>query len=491
MGSPADLTLGTSQAPSTNATTNTAAATTTTTVLSKSSPSSFVGDRLQRMRKLEEYLQSLEDERRKIEAFKRELPLCMQLLDETIESSKEQLSAIQALRPTNLRGPLQLLQVVTQSSSQQLVQDERDTSTTVSSPAASGGHQRGGLEFIPLKRLSETRQQRDDEGDDDDDRELGDQSDSCLATRGIDIGRKAWMAEAQIWTQQSEPMEVHHESPEQEQSSVTSSRLFFSSTQRPAGAFLPFIRGRQQVTAVAPLLSHSTNGTGSAAAADLSLSSLDQMSSPTDVHGFGGGAESEVGSIDVVSLKTADQNQALDAQAYKEMQGPESNGASGAGSTSVGIISHSHRKSRRCWSPELHRRFVCALQQLGGSQVATPKQIRELMKVDGLTNDEVKSHLQKYRLHTRRPSPSPQSLVVLGGIWVPPEYAAVAAAAAQPTSGVYNPSQQIRSMLESNRPVKRQPIQVLQNEMLHTSLSQEHRDHSASSFMHLIITGSC
>ncbi|KAM1483701.1 hypothetical protein ACFXTO_035842 [Malus domestica] len=28
-------------------------------------------------------------------------------------------------------------------------------------------------------------------------------------------------------------------------------------------------------------------------------------------------------------------------------------------------------------------------------QAATPKQIRELMKFDGLTNDEVKSHLQK------------------------------------------------------------------------------------------------
>uniref|UniRef100_A0A0A9CL96 HTH myb-type domain-containing protein n=1 Tax=Arundo donax TaxID=35708 RepID=A0A0A9CL96_ARUDO len=62
------------------------------------------------------------------------------------------------------------------------------------------------------------------------------------------------------------------------------------------------------------------------------------------------------------------------------------------------------RKARRCWSPELHRRFVAALQRLGGAQVATPKQIRELMKVDGLTNDEVKSHLQKYRLHTRRAS---------------------------------------------------------------------------------------
>ncbi|MED6167406.1 hypothetical protein PIB30_002377 [Stylosanthes scabra] len=60
------------------------------------------------------------------------------------------------------------------------------------------------------------------------------------------------------------------------------------------------------------------------------------------------------------------------------------------------------RKQRRCWSPELHRRFVNALQQLGGAQVATPKQIRELMQVEDLTNDEVKSHLQKYRLHVRR-----------------------------------------------------------------------------------------
>ncbi|ESQ28398.1 hypothetical protein EUTSA_v10018737mg [Eutrema salsugineum] len=91
--------------------------------------------------------------------------------------------------------------------------------------------------------------------------------------------------------------------------------------------------------------------------------------------------------------------------------------------------SQTHRKQRRCWSPELHRRFLHALQQLGGSHVATPKQIRDHMKVDGLTNDEVKSHLQKYRLHTRRPATSvtaqsngnsqqPQ-FVVVGGIWVP------------------------------------------------------------------------
>lgn len=29
--------------------------------------------------------------------------------------------------------------------------------------------------------------------------------------------------------------------------------------------------------------------------------------------------------------------------------------------------SQTHRKQRRCWSPELHRRFLNALQQLGGS----------------------------------------------------------------------------------------------------------------------------
>ncbi len=104
------------------------------------------------------------------------------------------------------------------------------------------------------------------------------------------------------------------------------------------------------------------------------------------------------------------------------------------------------------------------------------------MKVDGLTNDEVKSHLQvtpsplwmnfwwlvfqpleecclgrylqnmslswihilqKYRLHTRRQSTSSQSVSLeapqMVGMWVPLQ-CAVAQAAAQPTSGVYDPS---------------------------------------------------
>eukprot|EP00249_Psilotum_nudum_P027814 c35948_g1_i1 orf=218-733(+) len=109
----------------------------------------------------------------------------------------------------------------------------------------------------------------------------------------------------------------------------------------------------------------------------------------------------------------------------------------------------SQRKARRCWSPELHQRFLNALQQLGGPQVATPKQIRELMNVEGLTNDEVKSHLQKFRLHIRRPSPAPQTegqqgphLVVFGGIWVPPEYGNHSEGNSQQALGLYDASMQ-------------------------------------------------
>ncbi|KAK5818212.1 hypothetical protein PVK06_023146 [Gossypium arboreum] len=53
------------------------------------------------------------------------------------------------------------------------------------------------------------------------------------------------------------------------------------------------------------------------------------------------------------------------------------------------------KNNRRCWSSELHSRFVEALNMLGGIEVATPKQIRNLMQVEGLTIEQVKSHLQE------------------------------------------------------------------------------------------------
>lgn len=65
MGSPADLTLGCRPQSSGN----------------EFKAVSTSGDQIERVRKLDEYLKALEDERHKIEAFKRELPHCMQLLD--------------------------------------------------------------------------------------------------------------------------------------------------------------------------------------------------------------------------------------------------------------------------------------------------------------------------------------------------------------------------------------------------------------------------
>ncbi|CAG9467081.1 unnamed protein product [Pedinophyceae sp. YPF-701] len=59
------------------------------------------------------------------------------------------------------------------------------------------------------------------------------------------------------------------------------------------------------------------------------------------------------------------------------------------------------KRTRLVWTPELHNRFVAAVNQLGIDN-AVPKAILQVMNVDGLTRENVASHLQKYRLTLKR-----------------------------------------------------------------------------------------
>ncbi|XP_022999195.1 myb family transcription factor EFM-like isoform X2 [Cucurbita maxima] len=309
---------------------------------------------------LEDLLSCLEDERLKIDAFKRELPLCMHLLTNALESCRQELQA------------WRVKSKIHQQNGEKPVLEE----------------------FIPLKQSTSEPSQT-----------LSNISD-----------RANWMTSAQLWSQttndESKPnLSSSKQQPVDHQIGFIQ-KLHTNSNN--GGAFLPFSKDT--------ILSHTHNSTPpqlpdlalAATAGDNRLEVDGNKCGNSDHH------QPENGNMVTGKVNWGGEGEVI-----------TSNNANNYNNTNNSTTQNSHRKARRYWSPDLHRRFVNALQMLGGSQVATPKQIRELMKVEGLTNDEVKSHLQKYRLHTRRLSPSPQAagapapqLVVLGGIWVPPDYAA-------------------------------------------------------------------
>ncbi|KAH7288031.1 hypothetical protein KP509_31G008400 [Ceratopteris richardii] len=88
------------------------------------------------------------------------------------------------------------------------------------------------------------------------------------------------------------------------------------------------------------------------------------------------------------------------------------------------------KRPRLVWTPELHKRFVEAVAYLG-LEKAVPKTIMQLMNVEGLTRENVASHLQKYRLFLKRmQSPSTEEPAPSDHIFastpVPPSLAASA-----------------------------------------------------------------
>lgn len=96
------------------------------------------------------------------------------------------------------------------------------------------------------------------------------------------------------------------------------------------------------------------------------------------------------GEVEVVSERT------------KEEKSASSDGGKGRKSSSAvtGKSSHGKKKAKVDWTPELHRRFVQAVEQLGVDK-AVPSRILELMGIDCLTRHNIASHLQKYRSHRK------------------------------------------------------------------------------------------
>ncbi|XVF15608.1 hypothetical protein REPUB_Repub09cG0168900 [Reevesia pubescens] len=263
----------------------------------------------QRLSKISDYVKRLEDEMKKIDAFKRELPLCMLLLKDGIERLKEEEMQCKEMNDGSVTDEL----------------------------------------MLPLKRNIEENGKVNMEND-----------------GGGD--KKNWLSSVQLWNSNFNNNFDHNKNPNvvpelklrsEEEEDLSENPIELCNNKIKGGAFVPF-KGH----------------------VDKEISGLSLMT-----------PSSELASCNPTSCRIGsgsslykDQNQIKFQTKSQHEQQQQQNS----------------RKQRRCWSPELHRRFVEALQQLGGSQVATPKQIRELMQVDGLTNDEVKSHLQKYRLHVRK-----------------------------------------------------------------------------------------
>ncbi|KGN48504.1 transcription factor HHO5 [Cucumis sativus] len=282
---------------------------------------SSISDSFTKRSKLDDYLKRLEDEMRKIDAFKRELPLCVLLLQDAILRLKEE---------------------VLQFKDQPVIQD-----------------------FIPSNPVS-------DQTDED------------------NLKRKTskWLSSAQLWSTNfnfvddeiSDPKSTINLNGDEDDRSVPQTPIENWNCAKRRRAF--------------ELFKDQSNFVKRATKEDVAFSEVPKLTLMTPI--------SDPFPVNL-TVKNGGNGGRNGRAAVSGLSSPA---GQMKGQPKLSQQQQTIRKQRRCWSPELHRRFVDALHRLGGSQVATPKQIRELMQVDGLTNDEVKSHLQKYRLHVRKLSPA-------------------------------------------------------------------------------------
>ncbi|CAL9202029.1 unnamed protein product [Musa hybrid cultivar] len=101
---------------------------------------------------------------------------------------------------------------------------------------------------------------------------------------------------------------------------------------------------------------------------------------------------------EATSETTAEDAAAMPSEARSST--PDKGQKSSVAAAAAAKGSQGKRKAKVDWTPDLHRRFVQAVEQLGIDK-AVPSRILELMGIDCLTRHNVASHLQKYRSHRK------------------------------------------------------------------------------------------